>query len=193
MTFPARTSPRKSRPRGTEPALVAALLLFQIFCTVVFVWDISAEFWKAGWSVLSDLHLLPELAAVLGLMLATAFVGIVLRRILERQKQLEKGMSVASGALAGLMEGYFESWGLTPTEQAVATFTIKGYSISEIAILRKSAEGTIKTHLNAIYRKAGVTGRAQLVSLMVEDLMRESLVEPALPEAAPRSGDRGHA
>ena len=44
------------------------------------------------------------------------------------------------------------------------------------AKLRGSAEGTIKTHLNAIYRKSGVTGRAQLVSILIEDLMRGTLV-----------------
>ena len=157
---------------------VVALLAFQIFCSLVFLWDVGSDFWDAGWSLLSDLHLLPELFAVIGLGLATVFVGIVLRRMLVRQARLERGLSVASGALAGLIEGYFTSWRLTEAEQDVATFTIKGYSIAEIASFRGSAEGTIKTHLNAIYRKADVTGRAQLTSLLVEDLMRAPLLGP---------------
>ncbi|MBC7740336.1 MAG: helix-turn-helix transcriptional regulator [Candidatus Saccharibacteria bacterium] len=70
----------------------------------------------------------------------------------------------------------FRGWHLTPTEQDVASFTIKGCSIAEIARLRGSAEGTIKTHLNAIYRKSGVTGRAQLVSVLVEDLLQTPLI-----------------
>ena len=36
----------------------------------------------------------------------------------------------------------------------------------------------IKTHLNAIYRKSGVAGRSQLVSVLVEDLFQA----PLLPE-----------
>ena len=72
-------------------------------------------------------------------------------------------------------EGRFDR-ALTPAERDVAGFTIKGYSIAEIAQLRGSAEGTVKTHLNAIYRKAGVTGRGQLVSLLVEDLFRAPLL-----------------
>ena len=36
------------------------------------------------------------------------------------------------------MEGYFADWGLTPSEADIATFTIKGYSIAEIAGLRGS-------------------------------------------------------
>ena len=58
----------------------------------------------------------------------------------------------------------------------MAWFTIKGLSIAEIARLRGTSEGTVKAHSNAIYRKAGVSGRTQLLSLFIEDLM-----EPAPP------------
>lgn len=170
------SAPGRPAARGDTPALVAALLIFQVLCVAVFLWDVAADFWEAGWLLFADMRLLPELAGVLGLIMSIAFVGIVLRRILTRQHQLETGLRVASGALGDLIEGYFEAWALTPTEQDVATYTIKGYSIAEVASLRGSAEGTVKTHLNAIYRKAGVSGRAQLVSLLVEDLMRETLI-----------------
>ena len=89
---------------------------------------------------------------------------------------MQHSLNVAAGALSDLMTSYFVSWGLTPTEQDVAAFTIKGFSIAEIAELRGSAEGTIKTHLNAIYRKSGVSGRAQLVSVLVEDLLHAPLL-----------------
>jgi DNA-binding CsgD family transcriptional regulator len=95
---------------------------------------------------------------------------------LRRQETMARGLGVAAGALSDLMEGYFRDWGLTSAEQDVAAFTIKGYSIAEIAELRGSAEATVKTHLNAIYRKAGVPGRGQLVSLLIEDLMRAPLM-----------------
>lgn len=157
------------------PLIVRSLLGFQILCAAVLILDVGQEIAETG---LTDLHLMPELLAVLSLLVAVVFIALVSQRIAQRQAQLEKGMSVASGALSSLIDGYFAGWGLTPSEEAVATYTIKGYSIAEIAELRRSAEGTVKTHLNAIYRKAGVTGRAQLVSLLVEDLMRESLVVP---------------
>ena len=53
----------------------------------------------------------------------------------------------------------------------MAWFTIKGLSIADIARLRQNSEGTVKAQSNAIYRKAGVSGRAQLVSLCIEDLI----------------------
>ena len=48
-------------------------------------------------------------------------------------------------------------------------------SIAEIAALRETKDGTIKAQSNAIYRKSGVAGRAQLVSLFIEELMAEDI------------------
>jgi DNA-binding CsgD family transcriptional regulator len=73
--------------------------------------------------------------------------------------------------MAEVIEDRFAAWGLTPSEADVAGFTIKGFSIAEVAELRGSSEATVKTHLNAVYRKAGVSGRTQLVSVFVEDLL----------------------
>ena len=53
----------------------------------------------------------------------------------------------------------------------MALFAIKGMSTPEIAALRNTSEGTVKAQTNAIYRKAGVTGRPQLLSLFIEDLI----------------------
>ena len=70
-----------------------------------------------------------------------------------------------------LLEERFTLWGLTPAERDVALFAIKGLSTAEIATLRSTSEGTVKAQTNAIYRKAGVTGRPQLLSLFIEDLI----------------------
>ena len=72
-----------------------------------------------------------------------------------------------------LLEERFAEWGLTPAESDVALFAIKGMTTAEIASLRKTSEGTVKAQTNAIYRKAGVSGRSQLLSLFIEDLMRD--------------------
>jgi DNA-binding NarL/FixJ family response regulator len=58
----------------------------------------------------------------------------------------------------------------------VALFAIKGLSIAEIARVRHTKEGTIKAQCNAIYVKAGVTGRQQLLSLFIEGLMADQLM-----------------
>lgn len=52
----------------------------------------------------------------------------------------------------------------------------KGFSTGEIANMRCTSEGTVKAQTSAIYRKAGVRGRAQLLSLFIDDLVREELL-----------------
>lgn len=163
---------RKSAFAQRETVPLVALIVFQTLLWLVFVVDVSADL-AAGWpGTLIDRHGAPELGATVGLLLAIGFEIGVLLRMLRRQAGLEQGLRVAAGALAQIMEEYFATWGLTPSEADIAAFTIKGFSIAEIAQLRGSAEGTVKTHLNAIYRKAGVGGRAQLISFLVEDLLR---------------------
>ncbi len=159
--------------RGDRPYALVALIVFQCFCTAFFVYDVTRDLDEG---LTSLLYMLPEVAATVGLVAGLVFEVRSLVGLLQRQARMEQSLGVASGALAEVMEGHFRAWGLTPSEQDVATFTIKGCSIAEIAALRGSAEGTVKTHLNAIYRKAGVQGRGQLVSVLIEDLMGGPLV-----------------
>lgn len=166
-------APRPKPPQAARPLGLVALILFQCFCTAFFVYDVTLDFDEGMTSLF---HMLPELAATVGLVLGVAFEVHALVRLLRRQARMAQSLGVAAGALNEVMEAHFRAWGLTPSEQDVATFTIKGCSIAEIADLRGSAEGTVKTHLNAIYRKAGVQGRGQLVSVLIEDLLGGPLV-----------------
>ena len=77
----------------------------------------------------------------------------------------------ARGAFLDLLDEHLTRWALTTAERDVALLAIKGLSIAEIAALRNTREGTVKAQSAAVYRKAGVSGRAQLLSLFVEDLM----------------------
>jgi DNA-binding CsgD family transcriptional regulator len=117
-----------------------------------------------------------ELAATAGLVLAIVFEVQFLNELLRRTRAAERNLRVARGALNEVIEEYFRTWALTPAERDVAGFVIKGLSIAEVAALRGAAEGTVKTQLNAIYRKAGVSGRGQLVSLLIDDLLADPLI-----------------
>ena len=174
-------SSRFALPAGVWP--LVALILFQALCSVVFLNDVVSDLAPQAWARVFSLGNLSEIAATIGLGIGLVFEASVLVKLLKRQARMQQSLTVAATALSDLMQSYFVNWGLTPTEQDVAAFTIKGCSIAEIAVLRGSAEGTIKTHLNAIYRKSGVTGRAQLVSVLVEDLLQMPLIAP---EAAPQ-------
>ncbi|WP_319823748.1 helix-turn-helix transcriptional regulator [Thalassovita sp.] len=151
------------------------LIVVQAAAALFFLSDIAFDLFD-GHAQSSPLHLAIEGVAALSLAVSVVVGVHFLLEMLRRQARLERGLSVASGALNDLMETYFHTWGLTPSEQDVATFAIKGVPIAEIAVLRGSAEGTVKAHLNAIYRKAGVSGRGELVSLLIEDLMTQPLL-----------------
>lgn len=173
MSDPDLSTRTLRRPKRAFPAALIGLILFQLACAAFFVFDVVED---VGNAAVPLSHMLPEAAATVGLIVGLVFEVRSLMHLLRQQAHMEKSLGVAAGALGELMEEYFRDWALTPSEAAVAAFTIKGYSIAEIAMMRGSAEGTVKTHLNAIYRKAGVPGRGQLVSLLIEDLLNGPLV-----------------
>lgn len=177
---------------GKTSALLVALIALQTLCIVLFLGDLFADLRELGASVWAEVHLYVEVTANLALLAAVLVEARVLRRMVARQAHADRALSVASGALHDVIEGHFAQWGLTPSEADVAIFTIKGCSIAEIARLRGSAEGTVKTHLNAIYRKSGLAGRGQLVSILIEDLLRpDALGQGIGARAAAQVADAG--
>ncbi|MBN2741941.1 MAG: response regulator transcription factor [Rhodobacteraceae bacterium] len=164
-----------SRARLTlwsQEAGLAALIIVQAGCAFVFLMDVFGDIMNTGYFSL-DINI--ELFANLGLVAAIMVEARVLWVLLRRQAIADRAISVARGAMAQLMSDQFSAWGLTAAEADVASFTIKGFSIAETAGLRGASEATVKSQLNAVYRKAGVAGRAQLVSVFVEELFTGAL------------------
>lgn len=164
--------------------LISLLLVTQLVCAFFFVGQTMMTLLDIQHSPISwELHEILEVAAALGLVFGAVLGGVVLRRSLRRQKRAEDQLRQVSGAFMELMHSRFADWGLTSAERDVALFAIKGMNTQEIATLRGTAGGTVKAQTNAIYRKAGVTGRSQLLSLFIEDLMDDDLL-PAMTGAA---------
>lgn len=165
------------RAARTNPAIaLSAFLALQLVAVAFFVLDVLAD--MSGLDRLTDgiSHVLIELTAVVVLVVGMVMTFREIRRVRHRQSRMEAQLRVASGAFAELLDEHFEAWGLTPSERDVALLTIKGLSNAEIAAARRTKEGTIKAQCNAIYSKAGVTGRPQLLSLFIEELLAERLV-----------------
>ncbi|MDG3040933.1 helix-turn-helix transcriptional regulator [Roseicyclus marinus] len=160
--------------------IFAALLVLQVICAVFFVSDIFLALLRVPVDPVPWRYReLMEIGAALGLVLGVTLAALMLRASLRRTRVAERALRAASGAFMELVEERFEEWGLTPAERDVALFALKGLSISEIATLRQTSEGTVKAQTNAIYRKAGVSGRPQLLSLFVEDLMGDAMTPTA--------------
>jgi DNA-binding CsgD family transcriptional regulator len=159
--------------------LLVSVFLVQVVCAVFFVSDIlvtvlAVPLRPVSWRVQEAI----EIAAAIGLILGGGVGAYLLRLAHRRSARVEDQLRAASGAFVELLEDRFDEWGLTPAERDVAMFAIKGCSTGDIAAMRATSEGTVKAQTNAIYRKAGVNGRAQLLSLFIEDLMDNAISAP---------------
>lgn len=160
-----------------------AIFVIQALCAFFFVSDILSAFVGFQTSPVSwEMRELLEIGAAVGLILGVVLGSLMLRRALRDRHHAEEQLRRASGAFMDLLEERFAEWGLTPSERDVALFAIKGMSTAEIAGLRSTSEGTVKAQTNAIYRKAGVSGRSQLLSLFIEDLMRDDGAVRPMPQ-----------
>ena len=158
--------------------VLIAILMVQAICASVFLWDLAGGILGLRTAPISwQVRELLEVGAALGLLLGLAMGAMILMRMQKRHAAAEAQLRVASGAFAELLQERFVEWGLTAAEQDVALFAMKGLSLQDIASVRQTSEGTVKAQTNAIYRKAGVNGRPQLLSLFIEDLMGEALIE----------------
>lgn len=163
---------------GRHRALVAVTAL-QALCAAYFVYDVALDMRN------DPMPPAIEALAVLALVLGTVLGLRALSGALERNRRMEGRMRAASGAFLELLEESFQRWALTPSEREVALLSIKGLSIAEIAELRQTRAGTVKAQCAAVYRKAGVGGRAELLSHFIEDLMSGLTLAPVEPVPAP--------
>ncbi len=152
--------------------LIVTAVVVQFGCAAFFIARIANDVFGFSAQPISwQVYELIEIGAGVGLAIGAALGAIALRRSWRRTEKAETALRAASGAFMEVLEDHFSDWGLTPAERDVALFSIKGLPTQEIARLRQTSEGTVKAQTNAIYRKAGVSGRPQLLSLFIDDLM----------------------
>jgi DNA-binding CsgD family transcriptional regulator len=166
------------------PLALMALIAVQIVCAAFFMADLVADYREAALSPAGEasFHLPIEAVATFSLLAAVAFETRYVIGLLRRKADLERSVAVASGVVHDVIEAHFEVWGLSPSERDVAMFLVKGLNTAEIAEMRGSAEGTIKAHLNGIYRKSGTRSRAEMLSVLIDSLMAGEK-GPFAPEA----------
>ncbi|WP_407493116.1 helix-turn-helix transcriptional regulator [Pseudooceanicola sp. MF1-13] len=173
----ANTSVRGVAGNPASSYLLAGLILLQALCVIFFASDAIADIWGSGRVAFANWHIVVETIASAALLVALVIQVRVLIFLVTRQRRLSRAVTAAAGGLHDLVEAYFADWSLTASEKDVAWLTLKGLSISEVAAIRGSAEGTVKAQLNAVYRKSGLAGRNALLALVVEDLLSGDLVQ----------------
>ena len=73
-------------------------------------------------------------------------------------------------ALGHAIEDQFKAWRLTEAEIDIAGLMLKGASQNEIALARDTSEATIRQQAQSVYRKSGLSGRAELSAYFLESL-----------------------
>lgn len=160
----------KKKNRFEVRGLVASFIIIAI-CESFFLTDVYADFFRIDIDTTWFDHNEIELIAVLALSFSLVVIGLQIRRLLHRHRQAEDTVEAASGELFSVIQKNFVNWQLSPSEKEVAFLLIKGMSTQEIADLRDTKLGTVKSQTSSIYQKAGVKGRNELVAFFVEDLL----------------------
>lgn len=118
-----------------------------------------------------DFAVIAECVIAIALLAGVLLGASHTRKLMAEARQRDSALAVARGALAEMLNLRFAEWQLSAGECDVALFAIKGCSVAEIADLRNTAAGTVRSQLSQIYAKAGVTSQSMLISIFIEELL----------------------
>jgi DNA-binding CsgD family transcriptional regulator len=162
----------------------AAISLFAIIALLI------------GWDVIADQresvnfgHMAIELFVMLVAASGTILLWLQLHRVqsdlaralIENEQWREENLELIQG-LGAAIHKQFGSWHLTKAEAEVGLFILKGLSHKGIAQIRQTSERTIREQARALYRKSGLSGRAELSAFFLEDLLLPWNDETIKPE-----------
>lgn len=142
---------------------------------VYFSYDIIIDFLTEE----SRLHIYLEGAIFFLVVLSLSWE--IIHRIQARRQLIESEMRLnrVTVDLAERVKSQLNRWKLTASEKEVAWLVIKGFSFSEIALLRGVREKTARQQASVIYSKAQVKGRAEFTALFLEDFLSSPVCDTA--------------
>ena len=170
---------RDDAPPGPLAAGIPALIF--LFIAVSMGVDIASDL-AAGTGIQ---HLALEIFTALSALAGFVFMWRTMRGAMRRAGELQVALDgtradllhwrgEAQDLLLGLgaaIDRQFDRWGLSPAEREVGLLLLKGLSLKEVAEMRSTSERTVRQQALAVYRKAGLSGRAELAAFFLEDLL----------------------
>lgn len=157
-----------------------AILWGMVLICLVIGWDVFIDI-RAGLPLSHVVHEILILAFCLVLVIFQARVIIrqknkidlaesALANAIQSREEFQRKAMRFSAEFSAAVSQQFAFWRLTESERDIAILIIKGMSMKEIAEDRSSRESTVRQQAMAIYRKANLENRQQLVSFFLEDL-----------------------
>jgi DNA-binding NarL/FixJ family response regulator len=151
----------------------AAIFLFTIIALLI-GWDVVADYRASA----NFSHMAIEVVVMSVAASGIVLLWLTLRRarsdlaqaLVENEQWCRDNRELLQG-LGTAIHKQFALWRLTKAEAEVGLFILKGLSHKEIAQVRQTSERTIREQARALYRKSGLSGRAELSAFFLEDLL----------------------
>lgn len=157
-------------------SVLAAMVLFAAIGGLILT-DVLVDYREGA----SLYHLAVELGVLL---VAATGVGVLWQELRQSRLDLARVRGEADrwrrdhqqllSGLGSAIDQQFRRWQLSKAEAEVGLLLLKGLSHKEIAGVRSTSERTIREQARALYRKAGLGGRASLSAFFLEDLLLPS-------------------
>lgn len=172
-----------SPERGPVSALAWPTALFVIIATVMLfvIGDLQFDLSHGISAGHVELELVALVLAFAGVVGTTVHLLSALRRAHELQRDLQftredaerwRSENEALVRRFGMgVEHHFLGWGLTCAEKEIALLVLRGLSYKDVANVRGTTERTVRHQALAIYRKAGVAGRAEMAAVFIRDVL----------------------
>jgi len=164
---------RKVLLKDRTALVLIGVIGVQSLCAIYFALDVLTDYQESAPG--QRLHLYVESIATLVLLFAVFIESRQLLLLLRSRAHLTDRLKQSSMTLHEIIEDSFSRWSLSPAEYDVAMFAVKGLGVSEISAIRGRSEGTVKAQLSAVYRKAGVQNRAELLTAIIDTLYDRSV------------------
>lgn len=149
-------------------------------CCTFFALDVVIDVMSsAELGTLNRVHLVVESVATVSILISLLLLRDYIRVTRAHETSLKASLDAMKQGLNTMILQKVDSLHLTPAEQEVAILTLKGYSLAETASLRGTSEGTVKVQAHAVYRKANVSSRAELILFCIEDAVEASIAGEA--------------
>jgi len=89
----------------------------------------------------------------------------------EETRLTQEKLDKSHGDMAAHINGEFQNWSLTETENEIGWMLLKGLSFKEIASARGRSERTVRQQAQSIYAKSKLQSRSDLAAHFLEDFV----------------------
>lgn len=161
------------------------LAIIQGVCGTVFLVDILYESHLElangeHISLVEAFHLSVEVLAVALLYFGYFVASREFRELRLRERAKSKLLTSLRGEFDTVVFDQFAKWGLTESESDIALLSLRGLRVCDIAEIRTTKVGTIKAQLHAVFRKANVRTRSELLGFFMDEILDFASNRPAL-------------